>query len=60
MKPHSQSRTKQQKTSLEAWPKVLGGGIEGSNTILFIPRQAIGLAKGEIVTYGRFVVDIRN
>jgi hypothetical protein len=33
------------------------GGGEGSNTILFIPRQAI--PKGEIVTYGRFMVDIR-
>jgi hypothetical protein len=35
----------------------VGGRIEGSNTILFIPRQAV--TKGEIVTYGRFVVDIR-
>jgi hypothetical protein len=33
-----------------------GGRIEGSNTIFFIPRQAV--PKGKIVTYGRFVVDI--
>jgi hypothetical protein len=31
------------------------GRIEGSNTISFIPRQAI--PKGEVVTYGRFVYD---
>jgi hypothetical protein len=31
--------------------------IEGSNTIFFIPRQAI--PKGKSVTYGCFVVDIR-
>jgi hypothetical protein len=31
--------------------------IEGSNTIFFIPRQAV--PKRKIVTYGRFVVDIR-
>jgi hypothetical protein len=31
--------------------------IEGYSTICFIPRQA--LPKGNIVTYGRFVVDIR-
>jgi hypothetical protein len=31
--------------------------IEGSNTIFFIPRQSV--PKGEIMTYGRFVVDIR-
>jgi hypothetical protein len=31
--------------------------IEGSNTIFFLPRQAI--PKMKIVTYGRFVVDIR-
>jgi hypothetical protein len=35
----------------------IGGRIEGSNIIFFIPRQAI--PKGKIVTYGRFVVDIR-
>jgi hypothetical protein len=35
----------------------VGGGIEGSNAIFFIPRQA--LPKEEIVTYGRFVVNIR-
>jgi hypothetical protein len=34
-----------------------GGGIEGSNIIFFIPLQAIPI--GKIVTYGRFVVDIR-
>jgi hypothetical protein len=34
----------------------VGGRIEGSNTILFIPNQAI--PKGKIVTYGDFVVDI--
>jgi hypothetical protein len=28
----------------------------GSNTIFFIPRQAV--PKGKIITYGRFVVDI--
>jgi hypothetical protein len=33
------------------------GRIEGSNTIFFIPRQAI--SKRKIVTFGRFVVDIR-
>jgi hypothetical protein len=43
---------------LDAWPKVLGGVIEGSNTICFNPRQAI--PKWKIVTYGRFVVDIRR
>jgi hypothetical protein len=31
--------------------------INGANTIFFIPRQAV--PKGKIVTYGRFVVDIR-
>jgi hypothetical protein len=31
--------------------------IEGSNTFFFIPRQAV--PKGKIITYGRFVVDIR-
>jgi hypothetical protein len=31
----------------------VGLGVEGSNTIFFIPRQAV--PKGEIVTYGRFV-----
>jgi hypothetical protein len=31
--------------------------IDGSNTIFFIPRQAV--PKGKIVTYGRFVVNIR-
>jgi hypothetical protein len=31
--------------------------IEGSNTIFFIPRQAV--PKGKIITYGRFVVEIR-
>jgi hypothetical protein len=31
--------------------------ITGSNTIFFIPRQAV--PKGKIITYGRFVVDIR-
>jgi hypothetical protein len=35
----------------------VGGRIEGSNTIFVIPRQAA--PKGKIVTYGRFVVDIR-
>jgi hypothetical protein len=33
----------------------VGGRIEGSNTIFFIPLQAV--SKGKIVTYGRFVVD---
>jgi hypothetical protein len=35
----------------------VGGGIEGSNTIFFIPRQAV--PEGKIVTHGIFVVDIR-
>jgi hypothetical protein len=35
----------------------VGGRIEGSNTIFFIPRQAA--PKGKIVTYGWFLVDIR-
>jgi hypothetical protein len=35
----------------------VGDCIEGSNTICFIPHQAV--PKGKIVTYGRFVVDIR-
>jgi hypothetical protein len=35
----------------------VGNRIDGSNTIYFIPRQAV--PKGKIVTYGRFVVDIR-
>jgi hypothetical protein len=35
----------------------VGNCIDGSNTIFFIPRQAV--RKGKIVTYGRFVVDIR-
>jgi hypothetical protein len=35
----------------------VGGSIEGSNTIFFIPRQAVPI--GKIITYGRFVVDIR-
>jgi hypothetical protein len=35
----------------------VGNRIEGSNTIFFIPRQAV--PKGKIVTYGQFVVDIR-
>jgi hypothetical protein len=35
----------------------VGNRIDCSNTIFFIPRQAV--PKGKIVTYGRFVVDIR-
>jgi hypothetical protein len=35
----------------------VGHHIEGSNTIFLIPRQAV--PKGKIVTYGRFIVDIR-
>jgi hypothetical protein len=35
----------------------VGERIEGSNTNFFIPRQAV--PKGKIITYGRFVVDIR-
>jgi hypothetical protein len=35
----------------------VGDRIEGSNTFFFIPRQAF--PKGKIITYGRFVVDIR-
>jgi hypothetical protein len=34
-----------------------GNRIDGSNTIFFIPRQAV--PKGFFFTYGRFVVDIR-
>jgi hypothetical protein len=34
----------------------VGERITGSNTMFFIPRQAV--PKGKIVTYGRFVVDI--
>jgi hypothetical protein len=34
----------------------VGDRIEGSNTIFFIPRQAV--PRGKIITYGRFVVDI--
>jgi hypothetical protein len=37
--------------------QVVGGRIEGSNTIFFIPRNAV--PKGKFITYGRFVVDIR-
>jgi hypothetical protein len=35
----------------------VGDRIEGSNTIFFIPRQAV--PKGKVITYGRLVVDIR-
>jgi hypothetical protein len=35
----------------------VGNRIDGSNTIFFIPRQAV--PKGKIVTYRWFVVDIR-
>jgi hypothetical protein len=36
----------------------VGGRIEGSNTIfIFIPHQTV--PKGKVITYGRFVVDIR-
>jgi hypothetical protein len=35
----------------------VGNRIEGSNTFFFIPHQAV--PKGKIITYGRFVVDIR-
>jgi hypothetical protein len=35
----------------------VGDRSEGSNIIFFIPRQAV--PKGKIITYGRFVVDIR-
>jgi hypothetical protein len=35
----------------------VGDRIEGSNTVFFIPRQAV--PTGKIITYGRFVVDIR-
>jgi hypothetical protein len=34
----------------------VGDRIEGSNTIFFIPRQAV--PKGKIIAYGWFVVDI--
>jgi hypothetical protein len=34
----------------------VGVHIEGSNTIIFIPRQAI--PQGKVVIYGRFVFDI--
>jgi hypothetical protein len=35
----------------------VGGRIEGSNTIYFIPRLAV--PPNKTVTYGRFVVDVR-
>jgi hypothetical protein len=35
----------------------VGTRIEGSNTVFFIPRQDV--PKGKIITYGRFIVDIR-
>jgi hypothetical protein len=35
----------------------VGGRIDGSDIIFFIPRQAV--PKGKIITYGLFVVDIR-
>jgi hypothetical protein len=35
----------------------VGGRIEGSNTIYFIPRSAV--PPNKTVTYGRFVVDVR-
>jgi hypothetical protein len=35
----------------------VGGRIEGSNTIYFIPRSAV--PRNKTVTYGRFVVDVR-
>jgi hypothetical protein len=35
----------------------VGGRIEGSNTIFFIPRSAV--PRNKTVTYGRFVVDVR-
>jgi hypothetical protein len=35
----------------------VGGRIEGSNMIYFIPRSAV--PSNKTVTYGRFVVDIR-
>jgi hypothetical protein len=34
-----------------------GGRNEGSNTIFFIPRNVV--PKGKVITYGRFVVDVR-
>jgi hypothetical protein len=34
-----------------------GDRIEGSNTNFFVPRSAV--PKGKVITYGRFVVDIR-
>jgi hypothetical protein len=34
----------------------VGGRMEGSNTIFFIPRSAF--PKRKVITYGRFVVDI--
>jgi hypothetical protein len=58
----------QDETTFHVWNKVaanefgrlaqgVGGRIEGSNTIFFIPRKAVH--KGKVITYGRFVVDIR-
>jgi hypothetical protein len=35
----------------------VGGRIQRSNTIFFIPRQTV--PKGKIITYGHFLVDIR-
>jgi hypothetical protein len=51
MKLHFPSGTKQQQTSLDAYPKVLGEELKDRT------RQAV--PKGKIVTYGHFVVDIR-
>jgi hypothetical protein len=34
----------------------VGGRIESSTTIFFIPRNTV--PKGKVITYGRFVVDI--
>jgi hypothetical protein len=36
----------------------VGGRIEGSNTIFFIPRNTV--PKGKVITHGWFVVDIRT
>jgi hypothetical protein len=59
----------QDETTFPVWNKVaanecgclaqgVGGRIEGSHTIFFIPRQAI--PKEKIGTYGHFLVDIRT
>jgi hypothetical protein len=59
----------QDETSFPVWNKSaanqfgrlaqgVGGMIEGSNTVFFIPHNTV--PKGKVITYGWFVVDIRR